>query len=92
MEYIAMTKQKPQCFKTQCRVGFDGIVGMGRQFVTADISPVSGIVIGRLNLPLVHTGDALFHIAGFDDSVAVSESLDDFKEEIGETLPPATGG
>ena len=32
--------------------------------------------------PLVHKGDALFHIAGFDDSVAVSESLDDFKEEF----------
>ena len=54
---------------------------------TAVISSVAGIVIGRLNLPLVHKGDALFHIAGFDDSMAVSESLDDFKEEIGESLP-----
>jgi predicted deacylase len=56
---------------------------------TAVISPVSGIVIGRMNLPLVHKGDALFHVAGFEDSVAVSESLDDFKEEIGES-PTAT--
>jgi hypothetical protein len=42
-----------------------------------------------MNLPLVHKGDALFHVAGFEDSVAVSESLDDFKEEIGES-PTAT--
>jgi hypothetical protein len=58
---------------------------------TAVISPVAGIVIGRLNLPLVHKGDALFHVAGFEDSVAVSESLDDFKEEISESTSPATG-
>ena len=57
---------------------------------TAVISPVAGIVIGRLNLPLVHKGDALFHVAGFEDSVAVSESLDDFKEEISESTPSAT--
>ncbi|MBW2431499.1 MAG: succinylglutamate desuccinylase/aspartoacylase family protein [Deltaproteobacteria bacterium] len=54
---------------------------------TAVISPVAGIVIGRMNLPLVHKGDALFHVASFEDSMAVSESLDDFKEEIGESLP-----
>jgi predicted deacylase len=59
---------------------------------TAVISPVAGIVIGRTNLPLVHKGDALFHVAGFDDSVAVCESLDDFKEEIGEPNPLAVGG
>ena len=53
---------------------------------TAVIAPVAGIVIGRMNLPLVHKGDALFHVAGFDDSAAVSESLDDFKEEISESL------
>ena len=58
---------------------------------TAVVSPVAGIVIGRLNLPLVHRGDALFHVASFDDSVAVSESLDDFKEQIGESLPVQTG-
>jgi len=58
---------------------------------TAVISPVAGIVIGRMNLPLVHKGDALFHVAGFEDSVAVSESLDDFKEEISESTPASTG-
>ncbi len=59
---------------------------------TAVISPVAGIVIGRMNLPLVHRGDALFNVAGFDDSVAVSESLDDFKEEIKGSMPiPGSG-
>jgi len=57
---------------------------------TAVISPVAGIVIGRLNLPLVHKGDALFHVAGFDDSAAISESLDEFKEEISESIRPPT--
>ena len=58
---------------------------------TAVISPVAGIVIGRLNLPLVHKGDALFHVAGFDDSAAISESIDEFKEEISESIPAPTG-
>ncbi|MGD9300761.1 MAG: succinylglutamate desuccinylase/aspartoacylase family protein [Desulfobacterales bacterium] len=49
---------------------------------TAVISPVAGIVIGRMNLPLIHKGDALFHVAGFDDTSVVSKSLDDFKQEI----------
>jgi predicted deacylase len=59
---------------------------------TEVLSTVGGIVIGRMNLPLVHKGDALFHIASFEDSVAVSESLDDFKEEVGEPMPLQTGG
>ncbi|MFZ0448037.1 MAG: succinylglutamate desuccinylase/aspartoacylase family protein, partial [Desulfatiglandaceae bacterium] len=33
-----------------------------------------GIVIGNLNLPLVHEGDAIFHIARFDDK-DIAESL-----------------
>jgi len=57
---------------------------------TAVNSTGSGIVIGRLNLPLVHKGDALFHIAGFDDSVAVRESIDDFKEELSASMPLPT--
>jgi len=58
---------------------------------TAVNSLVAGIVIGRMNLPLVHKGDALFHVAGFDDSAAISESLDEFKEEISESIPAPTG-
>lgn len=44
------------------------------------ISPHSGIVIGRTNLPLVHRGDALLHIARFEDSAPLKETLEDFKE------------
>ena len=54
---------------------------------TAVISPVAGIVIGRLDLHLVHRGDGLFNVASFDDSVAISESLDNFKQEIKEPMP-----
>jgi predicted deacylase len=39
-------------------------------------SPVSGIVIGRLNLPLVHEGDALFNIAVIDNADALPAILD----------------
>jgi hypothetical protein len=59
---------------------------------TAVLSPVAGIVIGRMNLPLVHRGDALFHVAVFDDTLAVSESLDNFQEEIGRLSPTSAGG
>ena len=38
------------------------------------IAPFGGIVIGRTNLPLVHQGEALFHIARFED---VKEVADD---------------
>jgi predicted deacylase len=59
---------------------------------SAVLSTAAGIVIGRTNLPLVHKGDALFHIASFDNTVAVSESLDNFQEEIGRLSPTSTGG
>jgi predicted deacylase len=52
------------------------------------VAPVSGIIIARLNLPLVHKGDALFHIAIFDDSQATEDSIEQFQEEIGPDLEP----
>lgn len=42
-------------------------------------SPYKGIVIGRTQIPVVHEGEALFHIARFrDDLDEVVESLDAF--------------
>jgi predicted deacylase len=38
-------------------------------------SPATGVVIGRINLPLVHEGDALFHIARVDNPEAVGKAL-----------------
>ncbi|MFH1672971.1 MAG: succinylglutamate desuccinylase/aspartoacylase family protein [Pseudomonadota bacterium] len=46
------------------------------------LSPASGIVIGRLNLPLVHRGDALVHIACFDESPSVKATIEVFQEEF----------
>lgn len=41
-----------------------------------------GILIGRTELPLVNEGDALFHIATFDDPAGVWASVDDFQGEL----------
>lgn len=44
------------------------------------ISTVSGVVIGKLNLPLVHQGDAVFHIAFFEKEASVDETMDAYYE------------
>lgn len=47
------------------------------------LSPTEGVVIGCLNLPLVHKGDALFHIASADSKKELEEISDmGFPEEI----------
>lgn len=43
------------------------------------IAPFGGIVIGRTNLPLVHQGEALFHIARFEDVKEVAERVEAFQ-------------
>ena len=45
-------------------------------------SPVSGMVIGKLNLPLVHQGDAVIHIAQIDRLSGIDPVIADFKEEV----------
>lgn len=40
-----------------------------------------GVIIGRSNIPLVHEGDALFHIARHEGSQVIARSLDDFEPE-----------
>lgn len=42
----------------------------------------TGIIIGMTMLPLVNNGDALFHIATFEDSEAVEERLGIFDESL----------
>ncbi|HKK30559.1 MAG TPA: succinylglutamate desuccinylase/aspartoacylase family protein [Alphaproteobacteria bacterium] len=44
------------------------------------LSPVSGIVIGRTRVPLVHEGEALFHIAKFDQASRAAESIENFQD------------
>jgi predicted deacylase len=49
-------------------------------------SPVSGMVIGRLNMPLVHQGDAVIHIAHLDRLKGIAPVIEEFREEITETI------
>lgn len=43
-------------------------------------APFAGIVIGRLNLPLVNEGDALFHIARFGSTVTAERGVEEFQQ------------
>jgi predicted deacylase len=45
-------------------------------------SPVSGIVIGKTNLPLVFAGEALFNIAGYDEIDQVAENIDAYNDAL----------
>ncbi len=45
-------------------------------------SPVAGILVGRGNLPLANEGDALFHIATFDELEIVSQEVGAFREDL----------
>jgi predicted deacylase len=48
----------------------------------AVFSPAAGIVIGRSNMPLVHEGDAVFHIACPDKHIYDESMLQEFQEEM----------
>lgn len=45
------------------------------------VSSAAGIIIGRTNIPLVHEGDALFHIARFEQPRAAAEAVEQFQAE-----------
>jgi len=51
-------------------------------------TPYSGIVIGHTNLPLVNEGDALYHIARFEDIQEIEAKVDDFHEEHSPEMIP----
>lgn len=42
-------------------------------------SPLSGIIIGENMLPLIHSGQALFHIASFEKLTVVEEQLENLQ-------------
>jgi predicted deacylase len=42
-------------------------------------APTNGIVIGRSTSPLAHEGDALFHLARFDDTRGAKATVEDFQ-------------
>lgn len=47
-------------------------------------APFTGVVIGRNNLPVVTEGDALFHVARFEDSLGVEDAIDTHIEGLKE--------
>lgn len=46
------------------------------------VAKAAGVIIGMSVLPLLNNGDAIFHIATFDDSAGVQESLEIFDEAL----------
>ncbi len=46
------------------------------------IAPFDGIIIGRSEIPLVQEGDAIFHIANFDDLEKAEDKIEYFSEEV----------
>ena len=46
------------------------------------ISPASGIIIGCSMIPLVHEGEAVFHIARFEDIKGVAGHVESFQSEM----------
>ncbi len=48
----------------------------------------TGIIIGAVTMPLLNRGDAVFHIASFDNSREVKEQVDDFLDENLEPVKP----
>ena len=45
-------------------------------------APFSGVVIGQLNLPLAHEGDALIHLARVPDADEAEEALDVYSSSL----------
>lgn len=45
-------------------------------------SPHTGLIIGRTEIPLVYEGEALYHIAKFDDHEGVAEHVESFNDTI----------
>lgn len=45
------------------------------------VAPFSGVIIGHTQIPLVNEGDALFHLARFEESAPIAEVLEAFQSE-----------
>ena len=75
------------------RIKKDQVLGrISSPFTTDEIevrSPCAGILVGRDNLPLVNEGEALFHIARFDEVKQVAQQVEDFTNGIVDADPVA---
>ncbi len=73
------------------KVGKGDVLGVvadpfGEKEVTVN-APHDGIIVGRTHLPLVHEGEALFHLARFQKVDDVSAQVEQFQEHLGEGKP-----
>jgi len=55
------------------------------------VAPCAGILVGRNNLPLVNEGEALFHIARFEEVKEVAAQVEEFANTIIEAGPAIEG-
>jgi len=75
-------------FRSSCHLGArvkpDQVLGRVTdpfgEFEIEITAPAPGLVIGRSTSPLTHEGDALFHIARFDNTQAAQATFDEFQE------------
>lgn len=58
------------------------VTGLFGEDGEAMVSPLDGIVIGHATLPVVHQGDALFHIAAIDHPDRVGARIESINEAI----------
>ena len=74
--------------RTQCHLGDRVNAGQvlaeitdpfGEKEISVPAS-VSGLVIGRSTSPLAHEGDALFHVARFEDAKEAQATVDEFQD------------
>lgn len=74
------------------RIKKDQVLGrISSPFSSAEadiLSPCSGILVGRNNLPLVNEGEALFHIARFEEVKEVAQQVQAFAADILEGAAP----
>ncbi len=47
------------------------------------VSPVSGLIVGKLNHPLVYQGDALFHVAMLDGDSDAEQVIEELTSDLG---------
>ena len=81
----------PQSGILRSRVPLGGIVNDGDvlgyisdpfgEAEQAVVSQVSGVLVGITKLPLVHEGEALFHVATSESSKSAAQVVDDFNQE-----------
>lgn len=68
------------------RVSKDQLLGMIADPITGDedavINKTNGVVIGRSNQPMVHEGEALFHIGRFEAPSRVAAEIENFHTDM----------